>query len=58
MGRYSTKTKGNQRDNLINQWRQIEDDYVVILLTSRLFQLLCKGLSYRFIQFFIIQRSR
>ena len=58
MGRYSTKTKGNQRDNLINQWRQIEDDYVVILLTSRLFQLLCKGLSCQFIQFFIIQRSR
>ena len=58
MGRYSTKTKGNQRDNLINQWRQIEVDYVVILLTSRLFQLLCKGLSCRFIQFFIIQRSR
>ena len=56
MGRYSTKTKGNQRDNLINQWRQIEVDYVVILLTSRLFQLLCKGLSCRFIQFVIIQR--
>ena len=52
------KTKGNQRDNLINQWRQIEDDYVVILLTSRLFQLLWKGPSGRFIQFFIIQRSR
>ena len=50
------KKKGNQRDNLINQWRQIEDDYVVILLTSRL--LLWKGPLCRFIQFFIIQRSR
>ena len=52
------KMKGNQRNNLINQWRQIEDDYVVILLTSRLFQLLWKGPLCRFIQFFIIQRSR
>ena len=58
MGRYSRKTKDNQRNNLINQWRQVEDDYVVILLTSRLFQLLWKGPLCRFIQFFIIQRSR
>ena len=26
------KRKRNQRNNLINQWRQIEDYYVVILL--------------------------
>ena len=58
MGRYSMKRKGNQRDNLINQWRQTEDDYVIILLTSRLFQLLWKGPLCRFIQVFIIQRSR
>ena len=36
--------QGHQRDNFIDQWLQTEDDQVVILSTSCLFQGLWKGL--------------
>ena len=52
------KRKGQQRDNFIDKWLQTEDDYVVILSTSRLFQWLWNGPLCEFIEFLIVQRFR
>ena len=52
------KMKGQQSDNLINQSLQAQDDQVVILSTSPLFQWLWKGPLCGIIQFLIVQRSR